>query len=204
MLAPTGYVLVGGATPASSARRAPRSVPPLRYFSSRATFVCLAFARPRPIWLDLLQAEPRLRRRRDPVVLVSCGVCTSYDAVQRLAGRANAVHVVLDGCAGEPLRSELTAVVPTVPVRCGAPQGARGTPSGPAPPTHTRRSWPTSRKRRSASRSAATAVGTRSATAVSSTRRVVSKIPAARRLARSKLKPSISSATWMRPPEFTA
>jgi phosphoribosylformylglycinamidine cyclo-ligase len=33
----------------SSARRRSRSVPPLLYFSSRATFVCLALARPRPM-----------------------------------------------------------------------------------------------------------------------------------------------------------
>ena len=45
--------------------------------------------------------------------------------------------------------------------------------------------------------------GTPSESAVRNSRPVMSKICEARRLARSKLKPSISSETWMTPPELT-
>ena len=57
--------------------------------------------------------------------------------------------------------------------------------------------------RRSARRSAASAGVTESALARAKTAWVVSKIALARYSARSKLKPSSSSATWMTPPEFT-
>jgi len=56
---------------------------------------------------------------------------------------------------------------------------------------------------RSAMRSAAVAGLTPSASASCSSSRVVSKMPAARALARSKSKPWISSATWITPPAFT-
>ena len=45
--------------------------------------------------------------------------------------------------------------------------------------------------------------GTPSSWASRRMRRVVSKIPVARSFARSKLKPSISSATWITPPALT-
>ena len=70
-------------------------------------------------------------------------------------------------------------------------------------PSQIPRSRPISEIRRSASRSAATAGGTPSVSAAARMLLVVSKIFAARVLARSKLKPASSSATWMTPPEFT-
>src|SRR5580692_6205076 len=70
-------------------------------------------------------------------------------------------------------------------------------------PSQMPRKRPTSDIRRSASRSAATTGGTSSSAAMTRIFFVVSKICAAFALARSKLKPAISSATWITPPEFT-
>src|SRR5580704_10602817 len=70
-------------------------------------------------------------------------------------------------------------------------------------PSQMPRKRPTSDIRRSASRSAATTGGTSSSEAMTRIFLVVSKICAAFALARSKLKPASSSATWITPPEFT-
>ena len=162
--------------PASSRCRRSRSVPPLVYFSWRATFVCLALARPRP-----MARPPRSRWARRPSVDCASdrsgaggcrrSACTysRYPPAAAGSGRrsgdgsAESARQVAGRAAGRPRSS-------------GARRGGRRPPPAARPPP-----------RRGAKIAA-----------------VVSKIPA--RLGPgpgSNTKPSISSATWIRPPALT-
>src|SRR6202000_506579 len=99
-------------TTPSSARSRSRSVPPLLYFSWRATFTCLALARPRPIG----STPPNLRSPLGPSIVALLASPTTNGPVE-LSWRERGAHQL-------PYRYNRTRFAAPVPTLRGWPDAA--------------------------------------------------------------------------------